>query len=76
MRSTRVSPVKVSIATSEMQMPAGAYHILNPEGATRGGAMKGQHPGAPSMWLAWIEVDDVDATLGRVAGPFAGPVRQ
>ena len=53
--------------TSEMTMPTGPYHILNPESATRAGAMQGQHAEAPSMWMAWANVDSVDDTLARVA---------
>ncbi|MCA9707307.1 MAG: VOC family protein [Myxococcales bacterium] len=56
----------LGLATSEFPMPSGAYHILNPEGRTRGGAMEGKNPEAPSMWLAWVAVDDVDQTLERV----------
>lgn len=56
----------LGLPTQEMDMPNGKYHILNPEGATRGGAMTGQNPQAPSMWLAWVAVESVDETLERV----------
>jgi hypothetical protein len=56
----------LGIGSSEMAMPQGTYHILDPEGAMRGGALAGQHPDAPSMWLAWVAVDSVDEALGRV----------
>jgi uncharacterized protein len=51
---------------SEMPMPEGTYYVLSAGGAMRGGIMKGMHPGAPSMWLAWVEQSDVDATAERV----------
>ncbi len=62
--------------TSEMAMPQGPYHILNPEGAMKGGAMQGAHAEAPSMWMAWASVDSVDDTLARVTangGTVIGP---
>ncbi len=56
----------LGIATSEMPMPNGPYHILGPDTATRGGAMQHMKEGVPSMWLAWVRVDSVDDTIGRV----------
>ena len=56
----------LGIETREMPMPTGPYYLLNPEGATRGGAMAGQNPQAPSMWLAWVEVENIDETAQRV----------
>lgn len=56
----------LGLKTIEMTMPTGPYHILEPETKTRAGAMAGQNPQAPSMWLAWVAVDDVDQTLTRV----------
>lgn len=56
----------LGIETREMPMPMGAYYILNPEGKTRGGAMAGQNPEAPSMWVAWVEVPNVDETTKKV----------
>lgn len=66
----------LGLKTNEMPMPNGPYHILEPDTATRGGAMKGMNPEAPSMWLAWISVEDVDATLERATrngGKVIGP---
>ena len=56
----------LGMKTQEMPMPTGPYHILEPESATRAGAMAGQNPQAPSAWVAWIQVESVDDTLGRV----------
>lgn len=67
----------LGLKTQSMPMPTGPYHILNPEGATRGGAMKGQNPQAPSMWVAWVAVEDVDQTVERVTrngGKVLAPV--
>ncbi len=62
--------------TQTMDMPNGPYHILDPDGAARAGAMKGQHAEAPSMWMTWIQVANVDETLDRVGnhgGEVVGP---
>jgi len=63
----------LGMKTQEMPMPTGPYHILEPETATRGGAMTAQNPAAPSMWLAWIAVDNIEETLARV-GRHGGQV--
>lgn len=51
----------------EMPVPDGVYTVLKtgPEQAA-GGVVKSFMRGAPSMWLSWVVVDDVDATLERV----------
>ena len=63
----------LGLKTNEMPMPNGPYHILEPDSATRAGAMTGQNPNAPSMWLAWVQVEDVDGALDRV-GRHGGQV--
>lgn len=55
----------LGLPTSEMPMPDGPYNLINADGKTRAGAMTQKHDGAPSMWLAWIEVANVDDTVGR-----------
>ena len=50
---------------SEMPMPDGTYYVLNHKGETCGGAMVSAIHDAPSLWLSWIEVEDVDATAER-----------
>ena len=51
----------------EMPMPDGPYHILKSGGLARGGAMASTEANAPAMWLAWVQVDEVDATVDRVS---------
>ena len=51
--------------TEVMEMPDGPYNILKSDGEPRGGVMASQEEKAPSMWLTWIHVDDVDSTLER-----------
>lgn len=50
----------------EMSMPDGPYYLINDGDTQVGGAMTQKHEGAPSMWLTWLQVDDVDATLAAV----------
>ncbi|MCR9161624.1 MAG: VOC family protein [Nannocystaceae bacterium] len=56
----------LGFTTQTMEMPGGAYHLLSPGTPTRGGAMKSMNPQAPSMWLAWIEVESADDTAGAI----------
>ena len=51
--------------TESMDMPDGTYYVLNSGGKPRGGLMASKAEGAPAMWVSWVEVDDVDATLTR-----------
>lgn len=46
-----------------MQMPNGPYYLLNHGGTSCGGAMASTDERAPAMWLAWVQVDDVDGTV-------------
>jgi len=53
--------------TSEtMPMPTGPYTILRAGERMVGGAMTAQQEGAPSMWLSWVRVADVDAVAAKV----------
>jgi predicted enzyme related to lactoylglutathione lyase len=50
-----------------MPMPNGmTYYLLKVGDDMAGGAMPGMQPGAPSFWLSWVQVDDVDAAAARV----------
>jgi len=54
-------------STSEMSMPQGGTYFLLNDGDTQiGGAMQGMNPEAPSHWLVWVNVSDVDACIERV----------
>jgi predicted enzyme related to lactoylglutathione lyase len=55
------------LTAGAMDMPnGGSYYMLGDEETSVGGAMQTMNPGAPSHWLVWISVADVDACLGRV----------
>ncbi|HEY7761098.1 MAG TPA: VOC family protein [Burkholderiales bacterium] len=45
----------------DMPMPGGSYTIINVGEGTGGGLLKHPMPGAPSMWLAYVLVDDIAA---------------
>ncbi len=45
--------------------PAGTYTVIKPGEGTGGGMMKHPMPGAPSMWLAYVLVDDIDASTAK-----------
>ena len=49
-----------------MDMPDGKYTLLKSDGEMRGGVMAGKEEKAPSMWLTWIHVGNVDETVTRV----------
>jgi predicted enzyme related to lactoylglutathione lyase len=46
-------------------MPAGNYTIIGVGEGTGGGMMKNPIPGAPSFWLSYILVDDVQAATKK-----------
>lgn len=49
----------------DMPMPEGTYTLINVGEGTGGGMMKQMIPGAPSMWLAYVNVDDVEAATSK-----------
>jgi predicted enzyme related to lactoylglutathione lyase len=50
----------------DMQMGPGAvYTLIQPGEGTGGGLMKHPVPGAPSAWLAYVNVDDVKASTEK-----------
>jgi predicted enzyme related to lactoylglutathione lyase len=50
----------------DMPVDGGTYTIINVGEGTGGGLMKHPMPGAPSMWLAYVLVDDIDAATRKV----------
>lgn len=52
----------------DMQMPEiGTYTLINVGEGTGGGMMKQLMPGAPSAWMAYVSVDDVQAATKKAA---------
>lgn len=50
----------------DMPMPDGTYTIINVGEGTGGGMMKHPMPGAPSFWMPYVLVDDIEATIAKV----------
>jgi hypothetical protein len=49
-------------------MPMGdgvTYTMIEPDGGTGGGMMKQLSPGAPSAWLAYVDVDDIKEATAK-----------
>jgi uncharacterized protein len=50
----------------DMEMgPGMTYTMISPGQGTGGGLMKQMMPGAPSAWLAYVDVDDVKAATAK-----------
>ena len=45
---------------------AGDYTMINTGGEHGGGIMQQPMPGAPSMWMAYVLVDDIDVSTAKV----------
>ena len=45
--------------------PSGTYTMIKPGTGTGGGMMKHPNPDGPSLWLAYVEVDDVAAATQK-----------
>lgn len=52
--------------TEILPMPMGDYHVLKTADGLAGGVMKAAMEQAPSMWLTWVKVEDVDTTSTNV----------
>jgi len=45
--------------------PSGAYTMIKPGTGTGGGMLKHPNPAGPSLWLAYVEVEDVAAATQK-----------
>ena len=52
----------------EMPIPDGTYYLLNSGGKPRAGAISAFKEDVAGRWLAWVQVNDVDAAVGRIKG--------
>jgi predicted enzyme related to lactoylglutathione lyase len=50
----------------DMPMENGTYTLIQVGEGTGGGIMKHPMAGAPSMWLAYVLVDDIEAATAKV----------
>jgi len=49
----------------DVPMPDGVYTLISVDKGTGGGLMKHPIPGAPSFWLAYVQVDDIGAATKK-----------
>jgi predicted enzyme related to lactoylglutathione lyase len=49
----------------DMPMPEGTYTMVSVGEGTGGGMMQHPMPGAPSMWMAYVLVDDIRAATAK-----------
>jgi uncharacterized protein len=49
----------------EMPMPGGTYTLIKVGSGTGGGMMSRLPPGVPSHWLAYVQVDDIQASTAK-----------
>jgi uncharacterized protein len=49
----------------DMPMPGGSYTMISVGEGTGGGMMTNQAPGTPSHWMAYVGVDDIDASTKK-----------
>jgi uncharacterized protein len=47
------------------EMPGGDYTMIRPSAGPGGGMMKNPVPGAPSFWLTYVSVDDIQAATKK-----------
>ena len=50
----------------DIPMESGAYTMISVGEGTGGGLMKNPIPNAPSSWLAYVQVDDIEAATKKV----------
>jgi predicted enzyme related to lactoylglutathione lyase len=49
----------------DMKMDSGTYTLISVGEGTGGGLMKNPIPNAPSFWLSYVVVDDIDAATKK-----------
>jgi uncharacterized protein len=49
----------------DVPMPGGTYTMIDVGSGTGGGMMRNPVPGAPSHWLAYVAVDDINASTKK-----------
>jgi hypothetical protein len=59
----------------DIPMPGGEYTLIKMGDKTAGGIMKHPMPGAPSMWLAYIAVDDIASATQKAKSMGATVVK-
>lgn len=60
----------------DMESPGGGYTMIGVGQGTGGGMMKNPIPGAPSFWLAYVLVDDIQASTTKAKSLGASIMRE
>jgi predicted enzyme related to lactoylglutathione lyase len=61
----------------DVQMgPTGTYTMIKPGKGTGGGMLRHPNPAGPSMWLAYVEVDDVAKAVAKAKSLGATIMRE
>lgn len=60
----------------DVPMGADTYTLIKPGQGTGGGMLKNPAPGTPSMWLAYVLVDDVQAATDKAVSLGAKLVKE
>jgi hypothetical protein len=60
----------------DVPMPGMSYTMIKVGKGTGGGIMKHPMPGAPSAWLAYVEVDDIAASTEKARSLGANIIRE
>lgn len=60
----------------DVPMPGGSYTMISVGEGTGGGMMKHPMPGAPSMWLAYVQVDDIAAATQKAKALGATVIKE
>ena len=58
----------------DVPMDGGTYTMVKVGNGTGGGMIKHPMPGAPSMWLAYVEVGDIQAATAKAKSLGAGVI--
>jgi predicted enzyme related to lactoylglutathione lyase len=59
----------------DIPMGSDTYTLIKVGSGTGGGLMKHPMPGAPSMWLSYVEVDDIKASTAKAKSLGANVVK-
>jgi predicted enzyme related to lactoylglutathione lyase len=60
----------------DIPMPQGTYTMIDVGGGTGGGMMQQMMPGAPSSWLSYVLVDDIEASTKKAKALGANVLKE
>ncbi len=61
---------------TDVPMPGGTYTMIGVGTGTGGGMMQHPMPGAPSLWIPYVQVDDIHASTNKARGHGATIIRE